>query len=69
MDHELRKYLAAIGRKGGEKGGKTKGAAKRRSPEHYERLAAMKRSPFKVCHKCFRLIVISHDPDCPANPR
>lgn len=32
-------YMAAIG----AKGGKTKGKRKARSPEHYERLAAMKR--------------------------
>jgi hypothetical protein len=34
-----RAALSAIGRKGG----KTKGETKRRSAEHYERLAAMKR--------------------------
>jgi len=35
----LAAYMAAIGKKGGE----TKGVSKRRSKEHYERLAAMKR--------------------------
>ena len=34
-------YMAAMG----AKGGKASGARKRRSPEHYERLAAMKRKP------------------------
>jgi hypothetical protein len=40
-------YLAAIGAAGGRKGGKAKGASKRRTPAHYEMLAAMKRKKDK----------------------
>jgi len=39
----VKDYLAKIG----SKGGKAKGPSKRRSPEHYERLAAMKRKKKK----------------------
>lgn len=39
----VKDYLAEIGRKGG----KAKGASKRRPKAHYERLAAMKRKKAK----------------------
>ena len=40
---DMRKYLAAIG----SKGGKTTGKSKARDPEHYKRLADMKRAKAK----------------------
>lgn len=40
----VKDYLAKIG----SKGGKTKGPSKARSPEHYKRLAAMKRKKVKL---------------------
>lgn len=43
LSDEARAAIAAIGRKGGQ----TKGSTKRRSPEHYARLAAMKRKKAK----------------------
>jgi hypothetical protein len=41
----IKEYLAKIG----SKGGKTKGAAKRRPAAHYKRLADMKRAKAKLC--------------------
>lgn len=43
----VRAYLAAIG----AKGGKAKGASKRRSAAHYERLAAAKRKRLPTAPK------------------
>jgi hypothetical protein len=43
LSAEARAALAAIG----SEGGKAKGKRKARSPEHYERLAAMKRKKVK----------------------
>jgi len=60
--NEISKYMAKIGRKGG----KAKGAAKRRSPEHYERLASMKRRLFTICPKCWE--VDDHAATCPDRP-
>ena len=40
-------YLAFIGSKGGRKGGKVTGASKRRSREHYARIAEIQRERWK----------------------
>jgi hypothetical protein len=38
MPNQISKYLAEIGRKGGQKGGKATGPRKARSPEHYAKM-------------------------------
>lgn len=40
----VREYMAAIGAAGGAKGGKAGGQRKRRSPEHYQRMADARRA-------------------------
>ena len=39
----ISEYMAKIGSKGGRSGGKTKGSAKRRSREHYAKIAEIQR--------------------------
>lgn len=41
MNAELKTYLATIGAIGGKNG---RGASKRRSPEHYKRMAELRRA-------------------------
>ena len=56
---DMRKYLAAIG----SKGGKTTGKSKARDPEHYKRLADMKRAkPKPVCTNIHKTCTYE---DCP----
>lgn len=52
MSKEIPKAVSAYMAGIGGKGGKTKGASKARDPDHYERLAAMKRLPEHICPTC-----------------
>ena len=47
LDPKISDYMAFIGSKGGRKGGKVTGAPKRRSREHYERIAEIQRERWK----------------------
>jgi len=57
-----RDYMAQLG----SKGGKAKGARKARDPEHYERLAAMKRLPEHVCPTCHKKFKGRDERFCPS---
>jgi hypothetical protein len=46
-DLRFRKHMALIGSKGGRKGGKATGASKRRSREHYARIAEIQRQRWR----------------------
>jgi hypothetical protein len=41
---QITKYLAAIGKKGGQKGGLAKGKRKARSPEHYANMVKARKA-------------------------
>ena len=51
LDPKISEYMAFIGSKGGRKGGKVTGAPKRRSREHYERIAEIQRERWKRYRK------------------
>lgn len=51
LDPKISDYMAFIGSKGGRKGGKVTGAPKRRSREHYERIAEIQRERWKRYRK------------------
>lgn len=51
LDPKISNYMAFIGSKGGRKGGKVTGAPKRRSREHYERIAEIQRERWKRYRK------------------
>ena len=51
IDSKVSEYLAFIGSKGGRKGGKTSGAPKRRSREHYAKIAEIQRERWKRYRK------------------
>ena len=50
-DPRLREHMAFIGSKGGRKGGRKTGASKRRSREHYAKIAEIQRERWKRYRK------------------
>ena len=51
MASAVSEYLAFIGSKGGRKGGRKTGASKRRSREHYAKIAEIQRERWKRYRK------------------
>jgi hypothetical protein len=51
IDPKVSEYLAHIGSKGGRVGGKATGAPKRRSREHYAKIAEIQRERWKRYRK------------------